>query len=152
MTESTLKLKIQLVDPPVGYAFCLQRGKGVKSERLDHLEVDEDGKSSVEFAFDVTVRAARSRPEPDFFGPFTQGTPGRRFFYVCIGRVQPDSVPRWEGRVKVPLSGIDWPMINAANKTSCFLLARYRASRSDGQPVYASVSLEDEGWSVQKES
>lgn len=151
MTEVTLRLKIQLVDPPVGYAFCLQRGKGARSERLDHIEVDEDEKSRVEFELDVVVRASKSRPEPDFFGPYAQGTAGTRFFYVCIGSIQPDLAPRWGGRVKVPFSGIDWRIVEAATKPNCFLIARYQAARTDGQPVYASVKLLDEGWTVQSD-
>lgn len=152
MTESILHLMIQLVDAPVGYAFCLQRGKGAKAERLDHIEVDEDEKSHVEFELDVVVRAAKSRPEPDFFGPFVQGNAGDRFFYVCVGNVVSEGVPHWAGRVKVPLAGIDWPLVKAATKASCFLNARYRASRADGQPVYASVRLEGEGWTVRNET
>ena len=151
MTDRTLRLKIQLVDPPVGYAFCLQRYKGAKAERLDHIEVVEDEKTSVEFELKVIVRMAKSRPEPDFFGPFTQGASGSRFFYVCVGSVGLDGITRWEGRVKVPLTGIDWSTVDAATTPGKLLIASYQASKPDGRPVYASVKLLDDGWEAQRQ-
>lgn len=149
MTDSNLHLKLQLIEPPIGYAFCLQKGRGAKAERLDYIEVDTEGESEIEFALEVEVRAGRSSSEPDFFGPFVQGNASARFFYVCVGNVISDGILHWAGRVKVPLTGIDWPKVNAAGEAECFLVARYQASRTDGQPVYASVNLLDEGWTVQ---
>lgn len=149
MTDRVLNLKIQLVDPPLNYAFCLQRGKGAKAERLDYIEVLEGEVRSVEFELGVEVRTAKDRPDPDFFGPFAQGTSGSRFFYVCIGEVVDSGDPEWTGRVKVPLAGIDWSIVDGATEPGRVLFARYQASRSDGQPVYASVQLLGEGWMIQ---
>ena len=148
MTDGNLHLKLQLIEPPIGYAFCLQKGKGAKAERLDYIEVDTEGESEIEFELEVEVRTGRSSPQPDFFGPFVQGNASARFFYVCVGNVVSNGNPHWTGRVKVPLAGIDWPTVEEAVKTDCFLIARYQASRADGQPVYASVKLLDEGWMV----
>lgn len=149
MANQLLKLKIRLKDPPSNYAFCLQRGKGSKAERLDYIEVLEGADRTVEFELEVTVRAAKNLPEPDFFGPHAQGTIGARFFYLCIGTVKDRGDPLWSGRIKVPLVGIDWSMIEQAAKPNHFLFARYEASRPDGQPVYASVQLLDRGWTIE---
>lgn len=149
MTNNKLRLKIQLVEPPIGYAFCLQKDKGAKAERLDYIEIASEGESEIEFELEVEVRSVRNRPEPDFFGPFVQGNAGARFFYLCVGNIVSDGVPHWAGRVKVPLAGIDWPKVDAAGNADCFLLARYQATSAGGQPVYASVKLLDEGWVVQ---
>ena len=151
MKDNNLRLKLQLLEPPIGYAFCLQKGKGAKAERLDYIEIDPEGESEIEFELEVEVRVGRNRPEPDFFGPFVQGNEGARFFYLCVGNYISDGVPHWAGRVKVPLIGIDWPKVGAAEKAEGFLTARYQASRADGQPVYASVKLLDEGWTVRRD-
>lgn len=150
MTDRNLSFRIQLVEPPVNYAFCLQRGKGAKAERLDYIEVLEGSEQSVEFELELTVRKATNGPEPDYFGPFAQGTVGARFFYVCIGSVVQAGDPVWSGRVKVPIAGLDWTVIDRATQQDHYLFAAYRASRPDGQPVYASVRLLEEGWTVRR--
>ena len=100
-----ISLRVVLVDPPAGFAVCLQRGRGAKSERLDYLEADGG-----ELAFDLTVavREGKLKGTPDFAGPFVQGPPGGRFFYLCVGQCAPTVEPHWSGRVKVPLSSITW--------------------------------------------
>ena len=148
MNEASLAIRIELVDPPEGYAFCLQRGKGSRSERLDYVEVLEGDDDAVAFDLDVTVRKAKTGPEPDFFGPFVQGPRGARFFYVCVGQCVEGAAPYWSGRVKVPLRGIDWASVESALKSHARLFARYAASRPDGAPVFASVPLLDDGWVV----
>lgn len=148
MDNCNLHLKLQLVEPPLGYAFCLQRGKGSKSERLDYIEVDRAEDSKIEFELEVTVKTAKSSSEPDFFGPYVQGTVGARFFYLCVGNLVRDGEPQWAGRVKIPFTGIDWPKVDAATNTNCYLFARYRASNDNGGPVFASVKLLYDGWAV----
>lgn len=148
MTDVALAIRIELVDPPEGYAFCLQRGKGSTSERLDYVEVFEGDDDAVVFDLDVTVRKARTGPEPDFFGPFVQGPRGSRFFYVCVGQCVERSAPHWSGRVKVPLVGIDWATVESATQGHACLFARYAASRPAGGPAFASVPLLDDGWVV----
>lgn len=148
MNEFVLPIRIELVDPPEGYAFCLQRGKGSRSERLDHLEVLQGDDDPIAFDLEVTVRKAKTGPEPDFFGPFVQGPPSARFFYVCVGQCVEGAPPYWSGRVKVPLLGIDWASVESAAGSHARLFARYAASRPGGGPVFASVPLLDGGWVV----
>ena len=92
-----ISLRVVLVDPPPGFAFCLQRGKGAKSERLDYLEADG---GELNFDLAVAVREGKIKGTPDFAGPFVQGPPGGRFFYLCVGQCAPTVEPHWSGRVK----------------------------------------------------
>lgn len=140
-----LELKIVLACPPTGYAFCLQRGKGAKGERLDYVEADDD---DIAFELTVALREGKQPDMPDFGGPFVQGPPGGRFFYLCVGRCSMIAEPHWTGRVKVPLSSITWPLARQATSGGGRLEARYTASRPDGRPVLASVKLLDDGWTV----
>ena len=137
-------LRVVLVDPPAGFAFCLQRGKGAKSERLEYLEADAG-----ELAFDltVTVRAGKLKGTPDFAGPFVQGPSGGRFFYLCVGQCARTVEPHWTGRVKVPLS-ISWGAVRQALDGPGLLQARYAASRGNGQPALATVPLLGNGWAA----
>lgn len=142
---SDLDLKIVVAGPPTGYAFCLQRGKGAKAERLDYIEAADD---DIAFDLTVTLRQGKQPDMPDFGGPFVQGSPGARFFYLCVGRCSMTAEPHWTGRVKVPLSSITWPLARQATSGAVRLEARYAASRPDGRPVLASVKLLDDGWTV----
>lgn len=140
-----LDLKIVVAGPPTGHAFCLQRGKGAKAERLDYVEAADD---DIAFELTVTLRQGKQPDLPDFGGPFVQGPPGARFFYLCVGRCSMLAEPHWTGRVKVPLSSITWPLARQATSLRSRLEARYTASRPDGRPVLASVKLLDDGWAV----
>ena len=147
-SDLNIRLRVQLIDPPVDYAFCLQRGKGAKAERLDYVEVTRQETEAIKFDLDVTVRKARNSTEPDIFGPFVQGPSGARFFYLCVGQVIETGDPEWIGRVKVPISGLDWDTIEAAESADRVLLGKYTASYPNGNPVQASVQLLDGGWQV----
>lgn len=138
-------LTIVLADPPEGFAFCLQRGKGAKAERLDYIDA---AGNDISFDLTVTVRQGKVKGMPDFAGPFVQGRPGERFFYLCVGECSELVEPQWSGRVKVPLSSITWRHIEAAKAGGGPLRARYAASKPDGRPALASVRLLGDGWTA----
>lgn len=142
---SDLELRIVLTGPPTGYAFCLQRGKGAKAERLDYVEAAAD---DMAFELAVALRQGKQPDMPDFGGPFVQGPPGGRFFYLSVGRCSSIAEPHWIGRVKVPLGSITWPLARQATSSRRRLEARYAASRPDGRPALASIKLLDDGWTV----
>lgn len=138
-----LHLTIVLAQPPAGHAFCLQRGKGARSERTDYIEATGD---DISFDLTVTVRQGKIPGAPDFAGPFVQGRPGERFFYLCVGECSKLVEPQWAGRVKVPLSSITWDTVESARAGTGRLRASYAASRPKGGPTLASVSLQGDGW------
>lgn len=139
----TVRLQIVLKAPPAGYAFCLQRGKGGRAERLDHVEADG---GDLVFELAVAAREGSSAGLADFGGPFVQGRPGGRFFYLCVGESSTLVEPQWSGRVKVPLSSVPWATVRRALAADRPLRASYAATRANGRPALASVPLMGEGW------
>ena len=140
---SEIPLRIVLVRPPVGVAFCLQRGQGSRAQLLGYQV-----STGSDLAFELTVNMRRADGEAfSFLGPFTQGTPSQRFFYICCGRLAGQQDSPWERRVKIHLSGISAQLAEqVANRAGAVLEARYLASARDGGPACASVPLLEEGW------
>jgi hypothetical protein len=121
-----------MILPLAGVQFCMQRGKGelvgaVVSKGLD-------------LRFDFEVRAKLG---PDggvrLLGPFVQGPPSARFVYICIGTYAGQTASPWSRRAKVPLTGIDWAMIEAGAGNP--LAASYNGTMKDGSPAAATVKL-----------
>ncbi|MCC6538633.1 MAG: hypothetical protein IT162_13845 [Bryobacterales bacterium] len=134
--ERTLQLRITLVKPPAGVQFCLQRGK---AELVDAaMSTGED----LSFTLDV-----RAQPAGDggvrLLGPFTQGPPTARFFYIGVGTYAGQLVSPWSRRIKVPLSGITWALAEHGA-----LEAHIAGTGRDGGPACATVPLLDGGWRV----
>ena len=144
MTDSVC-LHITLVDPPPGHAFCLQRGKGAKAEMLAHVEATG---GDLTFELVVSTRPGRTPGMADFGGPFVQGRPSERFFYLVVGQCSTLVEPQWIGRVKVPLASVAWATVEEALAAGARLRAGYLAARPDGRPVLASVPLLGEGWTL----
>ena len=96
----------------------------------------------------MTVRQGKIKDVPDFAGPFVQGRPGERFFYLCVGQCSELVEPQWSGRVKVPLSSITWMQVEEAKANDRPLYARYMAAKPDGRPVLASITLLENGWTT----
>jgi hypothetical protein len=119
----------------------LQRGEEiVQSQPLtgDMLEL------SGELRLKATDAAAR-RKAPVFLGPFTHGPAAGRFVYVS-----------WTGeehgmrgmfrRLKLPLGGISWALIDAAlGEPGGTLVATVAGRARDGGPACATVPLLDGG-------
>ena len=101
--DCSVALRIKLVEPPDGFAFCLQKGKGAKSERLAYAIAEGKG---LTFELDVDVRKSNKSGVANFVGPFAQGTPDARFFYLCAGEYSEPDEPRWLGRILLAASRI----------------------------------------------
>jgi hypothetical protein len=59
---------------------------------------------------------------PGFRGPFAHGGPADRFLYLSWKREGTHAAP-WAWRIKIPLSGIGWADIRAAEKPGNCLVA-----------------------------
>ena len=70
---------------------------------------------------------------PDFAGPFVQGPSGERFVYLDIGTCAGQTNTPWSRRLKIPLSGITWDLIEAGG----VLLAAVPGTGTDGGPSCA---------------
>tara|TARA_B100001179_G_C18425926_1_gene332411 strand:+ start:146 stop:676 length:531 start_codon:yes stop_codon:yes gene_type:complete len=135
-------LQISLISPPSGYVFCLQKGKGNDAKRLDYVRSTDD---DLAFELEVDVREGKVHGSANFLGPFVQGSVKERFFYIVVGSCNEVGEPTWFGRVKVPLSTIDWATVEASSGKK--LEACYDATGPKGTPALATVHLID-GWQI----
>ena len=108
--DQELPLRIILKNPPTGVDFGLQKGSG------NHYEtVQKQQFHSQDLQFNFTVRVKGKQDEesqPTILGPFVQGPPGARFVYLDIGRCAGQITSVWSRRLKIPLTGINWEMVN----------------------------------------
>jgi hypothetical protein len=142
--DTTLPLRITLQQPPPGFAYCLQEGRGKNAFRHDY-QVAEGS----DLCFDLSVTARMKNGKPNLLGPFAQGTPDARFFYICVGQVDEPSEPLWTGRIKVPLTAIHVSLVAAVSgKSATRLEASFAATGPKGRPVLASVHLIGNGWTI----
>lgn len=135
-----MPLRIGLVSPPTGYAFSLQRGK---AER-----VDTQISRGTDLWFDLTMDAEEGKTAgtTNFLGPFAQGKPTDRFFYLVVASERSQEMC---GRVKVPVHAVLWKLARqVADDPSNPLVASYEAANSKGGPTLASVKLLGDGWSA----
>lgn len=138
MSERMILIRVTVVQPPVGVRFCLQHGKA-------HLVGGAISKGDdLPFTFEV-----RARPEANggarLLGPFVQGPPTARFVYICVGRYAGQSESPWQRRIKVPLSGIRWEMIESL--ATGHLASAFEGTMADGSPACATVKL-TQSWKV----
>ena len=147
--EIELRLRIVLDAPPSGVDFGIQDGKG-----NNYQTIHKQRSMGKDLSFDCTVTMKDNRDDgsPNFLGPLTQGPATGRFIYIDIGKLagQPDSC--WERRIKVPLSGITWDMIQKVSTNSKLVLeARLPGTAKDGGPSCATVHPV-EGWKCRSRS
>lgn len=104
-----LPLRIVVEDPAPGAALALWRRKSVTGS-LEQYAAPSDGP----LTFDLGVVVEGSLPDgrPRLLGSYVQGPPRERFVYLCVGYAG-QAEADWAGRVKVPLGGITWTMIDA---------------------------------------
>ena len=139
--ESEITLEIELIAPPKGVGFCLQKGK---SELIDY-QVSEG--ENIRFSLSVRVKKGKA-DAPNFLGEFTQGTPKERFIYICVGEYAGQKNTSWARRVKIHLSGISWQQVEQVLAApNGKLVASYEATDKKGGPSCASVPLIGGGWS-----
>ena len=137
--ESELPVRLVLVDPPAGVDFGIQHGHGAQYESLF---VQKLKRGDVCFDFCLTVADNRKDGLPNFQGPFAQGPPAHRFVYVDVGTYAGQNDTQWARRMKVPLQGITWALINrAVSKPGYRVSARIAGTGRDGGPNCATVQL-----------
>ena len=109
--DRELALRITLEKPRPGVDFGLQNGHGSNYET-----VQTQRSAGNDLRFECSVRVSRSKDgSPNFLGPFAQGPVGQKFIYVDIGTAAGQTETCWSRRLKIPLYGITWEMIDAAN-------------------------------------
>jgi hypothetical protein len=139
-----LPLRIVIEDPVPVVAIAVQKGASGKAELVPPASASPQA-----LAFELEVTAAGALPDgrPRFLGPCVQGPPAARFVYLCVGQMAGQPGSPWTRRVKVPLGGLDWPLIEALAPGQR-LTARIAGRARDGGPACASVPLLGAGWSA----
>jgi len=142
--ERELTLRIVLEKPPAGVDFGLQKGRGSAYETT---QKQRSGTKDLCFEFTVGLKGSRKDAMPDFSGSFVQGPPGERFVYLDIGTYAGQKDTCWSRRLKVPLRGITWDMIQGVDDSRAVLEARAPGAGKDGGPNCATVKPFD-GWKL----
>ena len=133
--EREITLRIVLEAPPAGVDFGLQQGKG-----NDYETVQKQRSKSGNLTFTFTVRAKQgAKNAPTFLGPFTQGPTHERFVYVDIGTYAGQTGTLWSRRLKIPLSGISWELVEQASDSSIVLESHVPGTGRDGGPTCGTV-------------
>ena len=144
--EYQVSLQVVLVAPPSGLDYGLQYGKG-----NDYQTIQKQRSTGQDLGFDckVTVKENREDGLPNFVGHLTQGPATGRFIYVDIGKYAGQLNASFDGRIKIPLSGITWDLIHqvAADPKST-IQARLPGTAKNGGPSCATLHP-IEGWKVQ---
>lgn len=141
--EREITLRILLEAPPPGVDFGLQEGRG-----NDYETVQTQRSKTSDLTFTFVVRAKQNTSgEPVFLGPFTQGPPQERFVYLDIGTYAGQNETQWSRRLKIPLRGISWKMVEQASGSSQVLETRVRGTGRDGGPSCGTIKPFN-GWTL----
>ncbi len=145
--EFLVPLKIVLVDPLPGVDFGIQEGKG---NDYKTISVQRSKPCNLMLECTIKVKGSRTDGPPNFAGPISQGPPGGRFIYIDIGKSAGQVDSCWQRRIKLPLDGITWDMIDSVlEKPKRLLQATIPGTGRDGGPSCATVKP-IEGWMVAK--
>ncbi len=135
--ERELPLRIVLEKPPRDVDFGLQKGRG-----NDYETIQKQRFKGKDLSFEFTVRIKRDNKTgaPNFLGSFVQGPAAERFIYIDIGTLAGQTETGWSRRLKVPLRGITWDMIDRVLADEESLLeTRVPGTGKDGSPTCATV-------------
>jgi hypothetical protein len=128
--DRDVSFRIVLERPPAGIDFAVQRGRGSVYETI--LKQRSGGG---DLRFEFTIPATGGPGQPRFTGPLAQGPAGERFVYIDIGACAGQIGTPWSRRLKIPLTGITWSLIDSAP----VLEARIPGTGRDGGPSCASA-------------
>jgi hypothetical protein len=146
-SEFVVPLRIVLVEPPTGVDFGIQEGKGNDYKTIA-VQRSKVGNLTLECI--IQAKGNRSDGPPNFVGALSQGPPSGRFLYIDIGKSAGQFDSGWQRRIKIPLEGITWEMIDSVLDTpKRWLQATIPGTGRDGGPNCATVKPLD-GWKVVK--
>jgi hypothetical protein len=133
--QHELTFRVVLEKPPAGVDYGVQVGRGAEYETAQKQR--SKGK---DLRFEFTVGIRSSKPAvPDFRGPVVQGPLRQRFVYIDIGTYAGQTDTPWSRRLKIPLIGITWDVIDRASATQMVLETRVPGTAPDGGPTCATV-------------
>ena len=143
--ERELTLRIVLEKPPTDVDFGVQKGHGNDYETF---QTQRSKKQNLQFEFPVRVKEGKDG-QPNFLGHFAQGPASARFVYLDIGTYAGQTGTPWSRRLKIPLTGISWQIVEKALRSSKPLEARVPGTGKDGGPTCGTAKPFD-GWTLPK--
>jgi hypothetical protein len=140
-----LNLRVVLEAPPGGVDFGLQKGSG---SIYQTVQTQRSSGTDLYFFLEVEIKGDPQKDHlPDFKGWFVQGPVTGRFIYIDIGQYA-GQTGGWARRLKIPLTGITWEMIDQITAVSDGMLETHvPGTGKDGGPNCATVKP-FEGWKV----
>ena len=139
--ERQVTLRIIVEKPPSEVDFGVQEGHGNDYKTVQRQRFT---KQDLRFEFPIRVKEGKNG-EPNFLGAFAQGPASSRFIYLDIGTYAGQTNTTWSRRLKIPLAGITWPMIERAMDASVIIEARLPGTGRDGGPTCGTVK-QFSGW------
>lgn len=143
--ERELTLRIVLEKPLAGVDIGVQKGHGNDYETF---QTQKAKNQDLRFEFTVRVKEGKDG-QPNFLGPFAQGPASGRFVYLDIGTYAGQTNTPWGRRLKIPLGGISWQMIEKALRSSTAIETRVPGTGGDGGPTCGTVKSFD-GWKLSR--
>ncbi|MES2279081.1 MAG: DUF5990 family protein [Bacteroidota bacterium] len=144
--NNDLSLRIVLQKPPAGVDFGLQKGSG---NNFQPVQIQRSGLQDLIFTLTIQIKGDKQKDElPGFVGPFAQGPVPNKFIYLDIGTIAGQFNSCWSRRLKIPLTGITWDMVEQVKSNADLCLETHVAGTAkDGGPNCATVKP-FEGWKV----
>ena len=145
--ERDLKFKITLTNPPPGVDFGLQRGSGNDYETVQKQRSGQSENLSFDFA--IKIKGEKTKDHlPKLSGSFVQGKAPDKFVYIDIGTFAGQMDTVWSRRLKIPLTGITWDVVEKIFSGDALILECFVAGTGkDGGPTCATVKPFD-GWKI----
>ena len=144
--ERQVTLRIIVERPPGGVDFGVQEGHG---NDYKTVQTQRFSKQDLRFEFLMRVKEGK-KGQPNFLGAFAQGPASNRFIYLDIGTFAGQTNTPWSRRLKIPLAGITWPMIERASDASHVIEVRVPGTGKDGGPTCGTVK-QFFGWMLSNE-
>ncbi|HTH32239.1 MAG TPA: DUF5990 family protein [Lacibacter sp.] len=143
-----ITLHITLIKPTPGVVFGLQKGSGSVYETI---QKQVPTSNDLSFTFSIVVKGDRSKDQlPKLSGSYVQGPADNKFVYIDIGTCAGQIGSNWSRRLKIPLTGITWEVIDALSGNA-ILQTKVPGTGKDGGPNCATVKP-FEGWQIKHNS
>ena len=141
--ERQVIIRVIVERPPADVDFGVQEGHG---NDYKTVQTQRWKKQDLRFEFPIRVKESKDG-QPNFVGPFAQGPANKRFIYLDIGIYAGQTNTPWSRRLKIPLTGITWRMIEQASDASSVIETRVPGTDRDGGPSCGTVK-ETSGWTL----
>ena len=141
--ERQVTLRVIVEKPPSGVDIGVQDGHGNDYQTVQKQQFT---KQDLRFEFPIRVNEGKDG-QPNFLGPFAQGPANKRFIYLDIGTCAGQTNTPWSRRLKIPLAGITWQMIEQASVGSVAIETRVPGTGKDGGPTCGTVKPFS-GWAL----